>query len=203
MAFSNFTLAQVAQELGVEIAECPLFEDVPPAAVSPWLAETLHEFAPLALAIDTEKAKSEFIIAPVLLELKRNFKTTISLFSGVVLSVDRARGLEGICDFVISGMLQQFYLTAPIFAVVEAKKDDIMSGLGQCIATIYAAALFNKQADKNVPFLYGTVTNGQLWRFIKLEKQTAYIDTKDYYIEKIELLMGVLNYAVQTTKSNS
>ncbi len=200
MAYSNFTLDRITEELSIEISEKQLFGDkAPSASVSSWLAETLKEFAHLALSIDTEKAKSEFIIAPVLLELKRNFKTDIGLFSGISFSVDKESGLDGICDFIISAAPQQFYLTVPVFAVVEAKKDDVIAGLGQCIATMHAASLFNKKANKDLAFIYGTVTNGELWRFIKLENQTAFIDNQNYFLKDIEILMGILNHIAKTT----
>ena len=192
MAYSNFTLERVQTDLNIKIiGNQRIFpKDIARAAVNDFLKESLERFQPLA--IDSKKAKSEFIIAPTLAELHAHFKDEISLLSGINLNVDSKRGREGFCDFIVSAGVQQFFLTAPIFIVVEAKRDNILAGLGQCMATMYAADLFNKQAGQERTVLYGTVTAGQLWRFIKLENQTAYIETQDYFIRDIELLLGIL-----------
>ncbi|MEZ4632843.1 MAG: hypothetical protein R2880_19390 [Deinococcales bacterium] len=49
-------------------------------------------------AIGTEKAKSEFIIAPILAELRFMAKHEIR----IEFNVDDAQGLNGRCDYVLS-----------------------------------------------------------------------------------------------------
>ena len=63
--------------------------------MSDLLRQTLQENVPLALDISTEKAHSEFIIAPVLLEVRRQLDHRISLFSGVEFNVNPEQGLRG------------------------------------------------------------------------------------------------------------
>ena len=85
---------------------------------------------------------------------------SISLFSGIDFTVDRERGLSGFCDYILSQSAEQLYLDVPVMAVVEAKNEDIISGLGQCIAEMYAAKLYNEKENRLLPCIYGAVTTG-------------------------------------------
>ncbi len=194
MAFSKFTLKRVKTDLGIAVVEDRrLFPaDLPRVAISEHLQFTLDEFAPLALSINTEKSRSEWIIAPILAELRRQLNRQISLFSGISWSVDVAQGLDGVCDYIISGDSEQLYLSAPAIAIVEAKKEDLIGGIGQCIATMYAAALFNQREGNSIACIYGAVTTGTNWKFLTLEDKTASVDLDEYFLREIDLLMGIL-----------
>uniref|UniRef100_UPI004055CE8A hypothetical protein n=1 Tax=Candidatus Electrothrix sp. TaxID=2170559 RepID=UPI004055CE8A len=195
MAYSKFTLKDAKEKLGLQIVENEkIFSDdnIKPAPISDYLQTTLTEFAPLALSINTEKSRSEWIIAPIMAELRRELKNTISLFSGSTFTVDEGKELDGKCDYIISLNPEQFYITAPVITIVEAKKENIVQGLGQCIATMYAADLYNKQEGTPIPCIYGCVTSGTTWKFMKFSDNTAYIDIDEYYLKEIESLMGIL-----------
>jgi hypothetical protein len=195
MAYSKFTLKDAKEKLGIQVVENEnLFsnEDIEPAPISDYLKTTLSEFAPLALSINTEKSRSEWIIAPIMAELRRELKNTISLFSGSTFTVDEKKELDGKCDYIISLNPEQFYITAPVITIVEAKKENIVQGLGQCIATMYAADIYNKQEGTTIPCIYGCVTTGTTWKFVKLSGNIAYIDLDEYYLKEIESLMGIL-----------
>ena len=70
MSYSQFKLETIKRELNVQIKEAnSLFEDVPSVPYSALLTQLLEKYSPLAIAIGTEKSKSEFIIAPILYEL--------------------------------------------------------------------------------------------------------------------------------------
>ncbi|MGK7891801.1 MAG: hypothetical protein AB4042_20940, partial [Leptolyngbyaceae cyanobacterium] len=72
------------------------------------------------------------------------------------------------------------YIAHPVLAIAEAKNESIPSGLGQCAATMIAAQLFNQrqgQSDSTHP-IYGVVTTGTIWKFLKLAEQTLLIDQK-------------------------
>jgi hypothetical protein len=84
MAFQNFAFPQVVEELGLTLSDADLFADVKPVPVQPDFLAQLTEGANLASAINTEKARSEFVIAPVLLELRRLHLGRIGLFSEVM-----------------------------------------------------------------------------------------------------------------------
>jgi hypothetical protein len=104
----------------------------------------LQNNIPLAQAISTKKAKSEMIIAPVLIEVRRLLDNKISLFSGIDFNVDIEQGLNRFCDFLISLSSQQLYVKSPIVALVEAKNDNLKQGLAQCIAEMIAANKLNE-----------------------------------------------------------
>src|SRR5438270_4406588 len=126
MAFADFSLQVVQEQFGLVLVEdVDLFPAVPEVTPSDWLRQTLDEWAPAALAMNTEKARSEMIIAPILMEVVRLSGRTINLFSGIAFDVDRERGLNGACDFLLARSRERFYLSQLVVAVVEAKREDI------------------------------------------------------------------------------
>ena len=193
MAYSDFTLDDIKTQFQVSITEDKrLFSDVKPYDVPTSLLRMLEYNTYLALAIDTEKARSEFIIAPILAEYKRIFTHRVSLFSGVDFSVDPQRGLNGTCDFIISRSPEQFYINAPIIMLVEAKNDRIKSGLPQCFAEMIAAQQFNTHQGSGIETVYGVVSTGSLWRFLELTAQEGTIDRDEYYLRDIQQIFGIL-----------
>ena len=177
-----------------------LFTAVEPIKPSQLLKETLPENIPLALGIDTEKPRSEMIVAPVLIELRRRCDSQISLFSGTEFNIDRLKGLNGVCDFMISHSPEQLSLNVPVFTLVEAKNDNIKSGIAHCIAEMLAAQMFNFQKNNSISCVYGAITTGSIWKFMKLEKSTVYIETTEHFIENIQLILGILMQIVQLTR---
>ncbi len=193
MPYSDFTLQRVKKELHLElIEEQGIFAQIEPVQPSELLTKNLEGNVPLALAVNTEKARSELIIATVLVELKQFFKKEISFFSGIEFNVDKEKGLAGFCDFMLSASPEQLMLCAPVLAVVEAKNENIIGGFGQCIAEMAAAQIFNQQEGNPVKKIYGAVTSGNLWRFLKLEGQTVAIDLQEYHIENVDKIFGIL-----------
>jgi len=192
MAYNKFTVQNVIKSFNLNLIESEiLFKNVSLITPSLLLSQLMEKYLPLAHAIGTEKARSEFIIAPILAELTEITEHSISLFSGINFSVDKQHGLSGRCDFLISASPIQYNLTAPILAIVEAKNDNINSGLGQCMAEMVAAQIFNQKEGKE-RIIYGTVSTGSAWHFLKLEQNNLYIDKQTYFIDSLELLLGVL-----------
>ncbi|NEP10126.1 MAG: hypothetical protein F6K14_07895 [Symploca sp. SIO2C1] len=193
MAYSDFTLKKVKLDFNIQTVENhSLFLDIEGLKISDYLTQTLKRNVPLALAINTEKARSELIIINILLEVKEKLSQQISLFSGIDFNVDKEKGLNGFCDYLISGSEEQLYLDVPVIAIVEAKNENIISGLGQCIAEMYAAQLFNQAENHDFSSVYGAVTTGNEWRFVKLKKNVAYIDNDQYYMSDIKKIIGIL-----------
>ncbi|CAK0751323.1 conserved hypothetical protein [Gammaproteobacteria bacterium] len=193
MAYSDFTLKKVKESFGLSVQEgASLFAAVTEMAVSSWLQATLARNLPLALAINTEKARSELLIINLLLEARAQLGNRVSLFSGIDFTVDRERGLNGFCDYVLSNSDEQFYLDSPVVMVVEAKNENIISGLGQCVAEMHAAQLYNAQEKKVLSGIYGAVTTGNEWKFLKLDNMTVYIDQDAYYINQVAKIIGIL-----------
>ncbi|MEA5537713.1 hypothetical protein VB834_01560 [Limnoraphis robusta Tam1] len=193
MSYSEFSLARAKQEFGlVTLEKRDLFADIPKVEASNLLTETLNYHLPIALGSNSEKARSELIIAPILVDLRRQLKEQISLFSGIDFTVDLTKGLNGICDFIITKSPEILMLTAPVIIVVEAKKENINAGLGQCAAEMVAAQIFNEQAATEIKIIYGAVTTGSIWQFLKLEKQTLSIDLSEYYLNDVNRILGIL-----------
>ncbi len=193
MSYSDFDLRKVKQDLGVKLIEKEhLFSEIKSVEISPALAEILKENVPLARAINTEKARSELIIANILVEIRKILKHQISLFSGIEFNVDKEKGLNGFCDFIISASQEQLILNRPIITLVEAKNENIINGLGQCIAEMVAASIFNQAENNPLKELYGVVTTGTVWKFLKMENMNVFIDLDEYSIEHPEKIIGIL-----------
>ena len=193
MAYSNFTLQTVREAFDLEeVDTANLFAGSEPMEPSELLIAVLARNIPLATAIGTEKAKSEMIVADVLVELREQFEHRISLFSGVDFNVDDESGLTGVCDFLISLSPVQFGLEAPVIVLVEAKNDNLEVGLGQCAAEMVAAQRFNTEEGNDIPCIYGATTSGTEWRFLKLEDQKLHIDMSVYQIAQCEKILGIL-----------
>ena len=197
MAFQNFSFPQVIQDLGLTLADTDLFSQVPPVTVrSEFFAQVL-EGANLASAINTEKARSEFVIAPVLFELRRLHAGHLGLFSGIELDADASRGLNGVCDFVITKSPRQHVASAPLITIIEAKNDNLRAGLGQCIAAMYAAQLLNQAASVPITTIYGAVTTGGAWKFLRLQETAVTLDLVEYHIESLGKIMGIFGSIVE------
>jgi len=193
MAYNNFTLSRVKKDFHLTVDETQnLFSQVEAVVPSDFLKQSLDYYLPLATTINTEKARSEFIIAPIMGEIRRQSKNRISLFSGSEFNVDQIKGLNGYCDFILSASQEQIEITAPVFTIIEAKKEDIIGGVGQCIAAMVAAQIFNERAENEIKIIYGAVTTGTNWRFIVLERKEVFVDSDEYYIIQIEKILGIL-----------
>ncbi|MHC5594973.1 MAG: hypothetical protein ACYTXC_03225 [Nostoc sp.] len=193
MAYSEFSLAKAKQEFSLTTLEKrDIFAAVPELTASNLLAETLNYNLEIALGSNSEKARSELIIAPILVDLRRQLREQIGLFSGVDFTVDNSKGLNGTCDFIITKSPEILILTAPVITVVEAKKENINAGLGQCAAEMVAAQIFNEQAATEIKKIYGAVTTGSIWQFLKLEEQRLTIDLSEYYLKDVNKILGIL-----------
>jgi len=202
MSYREFSLAKVKKAFNLSIEEkVDIYANIPELECSQLLAETLSYNVPLALAISTEKARSEMIVTPILIEVRRQLQSKFSLFSGVEFTVDSQKGLNGFCDFIISGSIEQFFVSAPVMMLVEAKNDDIKSGLGQCVAEMYAAQLFNQQEENQIETVYGAVTTGSIWQFLQLSENSISIDQSEYYLSNVNRILGILANSISTSLS--
>ena len=193
MAYSNFTLQAVQEAFQLEsIQSVGIFSETESIEPSVELTKALAKKVPLAVAIGTEKAKSEMIVADILIELREHFEHAISLFSGIDFNVDAENDLTGVCDFLVSLSPNQYYLEAPVIILVEAKKDDLITGLGQCVAEMIAAQRFNAEKRNDIPCVYGASTTGTNWLFLKLVGKRLHIDMETYMLERCDRILGIL-----------
>jgi hypothetical protein len=199
MCYREFTsIIQVKQAFGLTTVEGPRFlPQISPIAPSATLTDFLANSLPVAVATGSEKARSEMIITPVLLEVRKILQQNISLFSGEDFTVDYESGLNGICDYLISRSPEMLEIEAPAVAVVEAKKADLKTGIGQCVAEMVAMQKFNEAKGKPISVIYGSVSNGTQWRFLKLEEKIVSIDLNDYALPPVDEILGMLVWMVR------
>jgi hypothetical protein len=196
MAYADFSLDLFRQSFHIQLQQAPLFATVQPVVVPTWLAEILAKGLPLALG--SEKARSEFIIAPILLTMRELNANRVAIYSGQRLDSDLSRGLVGECDFILTMTPPLPIIQTPIISIVEAKKNDIESGLGQCAAQMLGAYELNQREQTGIDTIYGCVTTGEAWQWLKLTNQTLIIDTQRYYINELEQILGVIQAVLDT-----
>ncbi len=197
MSYNNFTLESVVTKFELEKTESiGIFSEMEPITPSDYLTTGLAKKVPLAAAIGTEKARSELIVADVLVELCEKFDYRISFFSGIDFNVDSENDLTGVCDFLISLSPGQLFLEEPVIALVEAKNTDMKLGLGQCVAEMIAAQRFNQEKGNDIPCIYGATTTGVDWQFLKLIENNLHIDIDIYPIRQSDRILGILSSMV-------
>jgi hypothetical protein len=199
MPYSKFTLSRAVEDFDLIIREEPnLFAAISPLVPTPLLREILVENVPWAVAVGSEKARSEGIINPVLLEVKRQLGGQVGVFSGEEFNVDIAADLNGFCDFLVSRSSEQLYIKAPVMMLVEAKKEDLKPALGQCLAEMVAAQRFNLSKGQAIETIYGVVTSGTVWRFLQLTEKVVSIDLTDYPLMPVDNVLGVLVWMLRS-----
>jgi len=57
-----------------------------------------------------------------------------------------------------------------------------------------AAQRFNQQKQQPISTIYGTVSSGKVWRFLKLEAQCVTIDLTDYPLPPVEQMPPSLSF---------
>jgi hypothetical protein len=176
MPYSSFTIEEVESKFNLNLQTGHFLPKIDPISPSLMLEQFLNTTLPLARETGSEKARSEFIISPILVEVRTLLNNSISLFSGEDFTVDRELGLNGICDFLISRSPIQFKINAPVIALVVgaacpqdiAKKGVLKDGWGQCIAEMVAAQRFNQLRQHSIEFIYGVITSATRWQFIEM-----------------------------------
>ncbi|NJN04748.1 MAG: hypothetical protein HC873_17410 [Leptolyngbyaceae cyanobacterium SL_1_1] len=201
MSYRDFTVGKLKQQFDLKFIEQakPIIE---PLSLTPslYIQETIERNFRIAQAVSTEKIRSELIIAPVLMELVVLLNHQVSLFSGSDFTVDASAGLNGWVDFLISNSPEQLEIEAPVAVIVEAKKEELNTGISQCVATMVAAVQFNQAREKAIAPLYGTVTTGTFWRFLMLQNDIVTIDFTDYGITSLEVILGTLMSMLNPSK---
>ena len=198
MAYSNFTLETVRREFQLEIIESAgIFSEASTVVPQDRFMAELEEKVELAISSGTEKARSELIVTDVLFELRKHFNRRISFFSGIEFNVDAEHGLTGVCDFLVSLSPILSFLEAPVIILVEAKRENLTIGFGQCAAEMLAAQRFNKEKGNIIRCIYGATTSGTEWRFLKLEGVRLHIGRAVYPIAQCDKILGILSGMVE------
>ncbi|TAG18120.1 MAG: hypothetical protein EAZ32_14675 [Cytophagia bacterium] len=197
MAYSDFTALELTRKFGIKFSSEVLFPNAKPIIPSQWLVEGLARGQ--SLGFGSEKSRSERLVTPILLELNYLHKHRFSIHSGMNLDIDEAMGLKGECDFIFSFSRVQDFVTAPIFCITEAKKQDLEQGTIQCSAQLIGAKRFNELEKNPVKVLYGASTTGIEWRFLKYENNDIIIDENRYVITQLDILLGIFECVIENT----
>lgn len=198
MSYKEFSWKKAKKDFNLTTVEGGRF--LPPTPLvnaSPELDYLLAQNIPWAIAVGNEKARSEAVINPVLLETRRIFQNRISVFSGEEFNVDASVGLNGFCDFLITRSDDQLTIEAPAIVLIESKKEDLKKGMGQCLASMVAAQRFNEDNGAPIKTIYGSVSSGTTWRFMKLEEQTVTVDFTDYPLPPTNVVLGMLIWMIE------
>ena len=197
MAYESFTLSQLEQKFSLTFRQTEdNYGSKSPIQPSEFLRTAISRGLPLVVGKTSEKARSEVLVMPVLLEVREICKRQIAVFSGVKFDVDKKAGLYGYCDFLLTRDPMIDDIRAPVVALAEAKKEDLNAGLPQCIAEMVAARQFNRERQVDVPTVYGVVTDGTRWRFLQLDIQTLSIDVREYTLNDLPQILGILTHMV-------
>lgn len=100
MSYTDFDIPRVERELGLKVKSRLLSWQIEFVEPSSWLVESLERGS--ANAFVSEKSRSEFLVAPVLLAVREINENRVQIFSGQTLNVDANLGLTGECDFLLS-----------------------------------------------------------------------------------------------------
>ncbi|MGL6094322.1 MAG: hypothetical protein ACRC7O_00790 [Fimbriiglobus sp.] len=197
MAFSDFKYPGVLRQLGLAETGVPnLFAGVPSVPPTPILRGFLEVSVPLGTAAHTEASRSTWIVGPVLADLWGRYDGQINLIAGAEFDPDTDAGLTGECDFLIGRTSQRPRIQAPVLLVFEAKKDSIPDGLGQCVAGMVGLQRFNARDGTPIDPVYGCVTTGSNWKFLRLTGTTVTVDLTEYGISQVDRILGILTHIV-------
>lgn len=188
MAYSEFTLSDLEEKFGVKHQRKRLIFDSNPIKASEKLQLDLDES--IKMPIKSEKARSEWIVVPILKELRRMNDNFLTIYSGDVLVGEKETGLHGECDFILTKDTQSYEISVPIFQLVEAKRNDLEEGVRQCSAQLVGAKKYNERKGIKMDKLFGCTTTGDDWQFIEYSDK-LYIDDKKYYLVEIDELLGI------------
>ena len=138
------------------------------------------------ISLNSETAKREVMIAPILLELLDEIDIKIDIEYPIYVS----EHLKGNLDYWIRSLQN--------FLVVEAKKSDMEKGFTQLAAELIAMDQYLPSDNQD---LFGAITVGDVWRFGKLERAFKCIsrDIDSFRVpldihELFQILIGILSH---------
>lgn len=196
MRYSSFSFKAVKKTFGLLEKKVILFDKQRLEGIKPTdlLLSILERGKQISL--NNEKSRSEYIVAQILLEVKERNKDIIGLYSGENLEANKEQGLNGECDFILAKSPSSSTIETPIFCLVEAENENLMSGLGQCVAQMLGAQMINEKEGTKLSQIYGCVTTGDDWLFLKLQDNIIYTDIEKYYIDNLPLILAAFQTIV-------
>ncbi len=189
-SYSDYSLKALHENCAIDNTRKKLNLCQSPIPPSQLLQDVLQRNEAL-VPINSEKARSELIVTPILVEWLQNNPRKLQYFSGNSFDVLPEKALKGRCDFLFTKHFS-LHIAAPVIAMFEAKDDNVDNWYGQCGAEMYAARLFNEQKNEPYKIIHGAVTDGYEWVFLRLEENMLLIDSDRYYRQDLPRLLGAL-----------
>jgi len=183
----NNPTEEIVEELGYsfshEVVNLPQSDDYEHNDIRK-LQDTFYTILP-KITVNSEIAKRDFLIAPILVEIARNTESKINVEYAIEI------------DSRLSGSLDYLIRLKRELIVIEAKKGDLDKGFNQLSAELIALDKYKESNESDR--LYGAITIGDVWRFGVLERKQQHI-TKDINsftipgdLEKVfSILIGIL-----------
>ncbi|MCI5141823.1 MAG: hypothetical protein D3909_08885 [Candidatus Electrothrix sp. ATG1] len=132
------------------------------------------------ISLNSDTAKREFLIAPVLFELAKATDAKINIEYPIEI------------DEKLSGYLDYLVRSKQELIVIEAGKGDIDRGFKQLASELIALDNYEDETDG---YLYGVVTIGEMWVFCVLDRKEKKItrDMRNYTVpEDLEDIFRIL-----------
>jgi len=147
------------------------------------LKNTFYQKLP-HISLNSEIAKREVLVAPVLLELL----DFVDMDIDIEYPLNVSNQLKGSIDYLIR--------SAGSLVVIEAKKADLERGFSQLAVEMIAVDQYFEESDTPI---YGAVTVGDLWRFGVLDRKEKLVskDIDSYRVpsdleELFSVFIGIL-----------
>jgi hypothetical protein len=198
MAYSKFQLSDVIDNFGLTYGEENLFPNVKPLKINEQWRKLLEMGKELALPFGSEDARKSGIVFPILMDLRERNNKEVMVYTGLSLDADKKLGLNGECDFILARTKYTQMISAPIFTLVEAERHDFELGQGQCAAQMVGASVYNIKHKTPQTIIYGCVTTGLGWKFMRLADKELCLDTETYTLEKLDEIVGIFQYIVNS-----
>ncbi len=208
MSFSdyrNYTATELETIFQIKIvAEGDLFTDfIASGNTYPELqarADAMEARISISADASNEATRGSLLVSHTLWEAVADYHLGIFFEPPVELNIEDTphlpHALNGKYDCGIN--LNPIDFVTPIIAVVEVKPTHIASGLGQCVAEMYATITKFQQRK-----VYGIITDGEVWKFLCLESSTLTIDKKGYYISHVADIVDRVGYIANTFRAAS
>jgi hypothetical protein len=193
MAYNDFTLDALITQFRLQgHEERNAFASFTSLPISDLLQQMLQENLPWLWTLTQKRHARSSSLLLYLQKCAGNSSIVSAFFSGVEFNVDSAQGLRGVCDFLFSLSPLQLTIQVPVVMGVEAKNENVKQGIGQCIAEMIAAQQFNQERHNAIGTVYGVVTSGNLWKFLRLTEMHVVVDATEYHISQVERIVGIL-----------
>lgn len=200
MNYNKFSFDRIKRRFNLNEVQKDLFEGITAIEPSEWLKETMEITADLP--IKTEKARTEFILMPILLELRKRTNRMFTIYSGEYFNVEPREGLAGPSDIILSMGAESYSISSPVMSIVQAYKNNLDLGLGKCVAQMIAADIFNEREDNQITTIYGCVTTGEQWLFLRLEGDTIQIHPHRFFLNELTDIIGMFQEMLDNCKAN-